>query len=51
MNVGMNDVCGKPINLSALIKSIDKCLGEEIHASMPQVSAYTASQQSADPVN
>lgn len=39
MGVGMNDVCGKPIDLSALLKSMNKCLGEEIHSSMSQSNA------------
>jgi signal transduction histidine kinase/ActR/RegA family two-component response regulator len=33
MSLGMNDVCGKPIDLPVLLKSINKCLGEEIHTS------------------
>lgn len=33
-NVGMNDVCGKPINLPALLKTIDNLLGEDIHHSI-----------------
>jgi PAS domain S-box-containing protein len=36
MSVGMNAVCGKPIELPVLLKSIDKCLGEEIHTSISQ---------------
>jgi signal transduction histidine kinase/CheY-like chemotaxis protein len=30
-SVGMNGVCGKPIELPVLLKSINKCLGEAIH--------------------
>ncbi|MFT6754285.1 MAG: PAS domain S-box-containing protein [Candidatus Azotimanducaceae bacterium] len=47
--VGMNDVCLKPIELPLLLKSINKSLGEEIHTSMPHVSASAASQQRIDP--
>jgi CheY-like chemotaxis protein len=48
-NVGMNDVCLKPIELPLLLKSINKVLSEEIHTSMPHVSAPSASQQRIDP--
>lgn len=47
-NVGMNDVCGKPIELPLLLKSINKCLGEKIHTSMPQASSSVANQQPDD---
>jgi CheY-like chemotaxis protein len=47
--VGMNDVCLKPIELPLLLKSINKSLGEEIHTSIPHVSAPVASQQRIDP--
>jgi PAS domain S-box-containing protein len=47
--VGMNDVCLKPIELPLLLKSINKSLGEEIHTPMPHVSAPEASQQRIDP--
>ena len=43
-SAGMNDVCSKPIELKLLLKSINKCLGEEIHTSMSQVSVSEASQ-------
>jgi signal transduction histidine kinase/FixJ family two-component response regulator len=44
-DVGMNDVCGKPIDLPVLLKSINKCLGEEIHTLMSQASVSAVSQQ------
>jgi signal transduction histidine kinase/FixJ family two-component response regulator len=44
-DVGMNDVCGKPIELALLLKLINKCLGEEVHTSMSQASASAVSQQ------
>jgi CheY-like chemotaxis protein len=47
-SVGMNDVCGKPIELKRLLKSINRCLGEEIHTSMPQINISETSQQSID---
>jgi PAS domain S-box-containing protein len=47
--VGMNDVCLKPIELPLLLTSINKVLGEEIHTPMPHVSAPEASQQRIDP--
>ena len=47
--VGMNDVCVKPIELPLLLKSINTSLGEEIHTSIPHVSAPVASQQRIDP--
>jgi CheY-like chemotaxis protein len=50
MRVGMNAVCGKPIELPVLLKSIDKCLGEEIHTSMPHANASEMSQLPVDPV-
>jgi len=34
-NVGINDVCKKPVELSELLKSIDTLLGEEIHTLLP----------------
>ncbi|MFT5225878.1 MAG: CheY-like chemotaxis protein/HPt (histidine-containing phosphotransfer) domain-containing protein, partial [Polaribacter sp.] len=37
--VGMNDVCFKPLELPLLLKSINKSLGEEIHTSISHVSA------------
>ena len=46
--VGMNDVCLKPIELPLLLKSINTSLGEEIHTSIPHVSAPVASQQRID---
>ncbi|MFT7672719.1 MAG: diguanylate cyclase (GGDEF)-like protein [Gammaproteobacteria bacterium] len=49
MSVGMNDVCSKPIELPLLLKSINKCLDEEIHTSMSHTSASVAGQQSIDP--
>ena len=48
-SAGMNDVCSKPIELKLLLKSINKCLGEEIHTSMSQVSVSETSQQAIDP--
>ena len=48
LNVGVNDVCGKPICLPSLLKSINKCLGEEIHVSLYQTSASTPSRQLLD---
>ncbi len=42
-DVGMNDVCGKPIELPLLLKLINKCLGEEVHTSMSHVSASATS--------
>jgi two-component system sensor histidine kinase/response regulator len=45
---GMNDVCGKPIELAFLLRSINKCLGEEIHTSTSHGSASAVSQQPAD---
>jgi PAS domain S-box-containing protein len=48
-SAGMNDVCGKPIELKRLLKSINRCLSEEIHTSMPQVTVSETSQQSIDP--
>ncbi|MFT4714715.1 MAG: CheY-like chemotaxis protein [Candidatus Azotimanducaceae bacterium] len=39
MSAGMNDVCGKPIDLSVLLRSINKCLSEEVHTSMSHASA------------
>jgi signal transduction histidine kinase/CheY-like chemotaxis protein/HPt (histidine-containing phosphotransfer) domain-containing protein len=50
MSVGMNAVCGKPIELPALLKSINKCLDEEIHTSMPHANASEMSQLPIDPV-
>jgi signal transduction histidine kinase/FixJ family two-component response regulator len=50
MSVGMNAICGKPIELNVLLKSIDKCLGEEIHTSMPHANASEMSQLPVDPV-
>jgi response regulator RpfG family c-di-GMP phosphodiesterase len=47
-NAGMNDVCGKPIELPLLLRSINKCLGEEIHTSFSQASAFATSQQVDD---
>ncbi|MFT7674182.1 MAG: PAS domain S-box-containing protein, partial [Gammaproteobacteria bacterium] len=38
MSVGMDDVCTKPIELPVLLKSINKCLDEEIHTSMSRAS-------------
>jgi signal transduction histidine kinase/DNA-binding response OmpR family regulator/HPt (histidine-containing phosphotransfer) domain-containing protein len=48
-DVGINDVCGKPIDLPVLLKSINKCLGEEVHTSMPQASALETSEMPVDP--
>jgi PAS domain S-box-containing protein len=48
-DVGMNDVCGKPIELALLLKLINKCLGEEVHTSMSRESASATSQQPIDP--
>jgi signal transduction histidine kinase/CheY-like chemotaxis protein/HPt (histidine-containing phosphotransfer) domain-containing protein len=45
---GMNDVCGKPIELPLLLKSINKCIGEEIHTSMSHMSASATRQQPVD---
>jgi CheY-like chemotaxis protein len=47
--VGMNDVCLKPIELPLLLKSINKSLGEEIHTTLPHVSAPASSHQSIYP--
>jgi signal transduction histidine kinase/CheY-like chemotaxis protein len=47
-NVGMNDVCGRPIDLPVLLKSINKCLGGEVHTLMPQVSTPVSSQKPAE---
>jgi CheY-like chemotaxis protein len=49
MSMGMNDVCGKPIHLPSLLKSINKCLDEEIHTSMSQESASAMSRQAVGP--
>jgi signal transduction histidine kinase/DNA-binding response OmpR family regulator len=49
MNMGMNDVCGKPIHLPSLLKSINKCLDEEIHTSMSQECASAMSRQAVGP--
>jgi signal transduction histidine kinase/CheY-like chemotaxis protein/HPt (histidine-containing phosphotransfer) domain-containing protein len=49
MSVGMNAVCGKPIELPVLLKSIDKCLGEEIHTSISHANASEMSQQPVNP--
>jgi CheY-like chemotaxis protein len=49
MSVGMNDVCGKPIYLPSLLKSINKCLDEEIHTSMSQTIASATSRAPAAP--
>jgi PAS domain S-box-containing protein len=38
-SVGMDDVCIKPIELPVLLKSINKCLDEEIHTSMSRTGA------------
>jgi signal transduction histidine kinase/CheY-like chemotaxis protein len=46
---GMNDICSKPIELRLLLKSINKCLGEEIHTTMPQGIMSETSQQSIFP--
>jgi PAS domain S-box-containing protein len=48
-DVGMNDVCGKPIELPLLLKLINKCLGEEVHTSMSLASASATSQQPINP--
>ncbi|MFT4606409.1 MAG: signal transduction histidine kinase/CheY-like chemotaxis protein [Urechidicola sp.] len=49
MSMGMNDVCGKPIHLPSLLKSINKCLDEEIHTLMSQESASAMSRQAVGP--
>jgi PAS domain S-box-containing protein len=49
-SVGMNNVCGKPIDLPALLKSINKCLDEEIHTSMLHENESEMSQLAFDPV-
>ncbi|MFT7675348.1 MAG: PAS domain S-box-containing protein [Gammaproteobacteria bacterium] len=49
LSVGMDDVCSKPIELPVLLKSINKCLDEEIHTSMSRASASATSQQPIDP--
>ena len=49
-NAGMNDMCGKPIELKLLLKSINKCLGEEIHTSIFHVNASEMRQISTDAV-
>ncbi|MBL4905817.1 MAG: response regulator [Sneathiella sp.] len=33
-DVGVNDICAKPIDLSVLLRSMNNLLGEEIHTSM-----------------
>ena len=47
-NAGMNDMCGKPIELKLLLKSINKCLGEEIHTSMSHSNASVVRQIPTD---
>jgi signal transduction histidine kinase/CheY-like chemotaxis protein len=47
--VGVNDVCLKPIELPLLLKLINTALGEEIHTTVPHVSAPASSHQSIDP--
>jgi signal transduction histidine kinase/DNA-binding NarL/FixJ family response regulator/HAMP domain-containing protein len=47
-SAGMNDVCGKPIELKLLLKTINRCLGEEIHTSMSHVSTSKVSQPLAE---
>jgi CheY-like chemotaxis protein len=49
MSMGMNDVCGKPIELPLLLKSINKCLNEEIHTSTSHASSSETSKQPVDP--
>jgi PAS domain S-box-containing protein len=44
-SVGMNDVCGNPIELKLLLKSIDQCLGEEIYTSAAHAGASSTSHQ------
>jgi len=49
ISLGMNDVCGKPIHLPSLLKSINKCLDEEIHTSVSQANVLVPSLQSSRP--
>jgi len=39
MDVGVNEVCAKPLDLPVLLKAINAQLGEEIHQSMPSASS------------
>jgi len=38
MDVGINEVCVKPVNLPSLLKTINRILGEDIHSSIPPAS-------------
>jgi signal transduction histidine kinase/DNA-binding response OmpR family regulator len=49
ISLGINDVCGKPIHLPSLLKSINKCLDEEIHTSVSQANVLVPSLQSSGP--
>lgn len=47
-DIGMNDVCAKPLDLPALLKSINKLLGEEIHTSRPSAAPTKSDLQDAE---
>jgi CheY-like chemotaxis protein/HPt (histidine-containing phosphotransfer) domain-containing protein len=47
-NAGMNDMCGKPIELKLLLQSINKCLGEKIHTSMSHSNSSVVGQIPTD---
>ncbi len=48
LDIGMNDVCGKPLDLPVVLKSINKQLGEEIHTSIPNAPSSKHDHQDAD---
>ena len=48
MEVGMNTVCAKPIDLQVLLKTMNTLLGEDIHTSIPQVPSATQDRRAAD---
>jgi CheY-like chemotaxis protein len=38
LDIGINSVCAKPLDLPVLLKTINKCLGEDIHSSIPNAT-------------
>ena len=48
MDVGMQDVCAKPIDLPVLLRSINKYLGEDIHTSIQNALQTTSEQENTD---
>ena len=48
MKAGMNAVCGKPLDLPVILKTINKLLGEEIHTSLASATSTSPEQQDAE---